>query len=67
MNKDFPWRFFNEACMGIGNTYALGFVLYLLNNYYFMSKASFGATTNTVGEFNALYYLLKFGVDKNIA
>jgi len=66
MNKDNAWSFFDGAYQGLEHLCSLGFVLFIVEDHYFIGKENMGIGTNNQGEFEALFFLLKYSLEKNI-
>eukprot|EP01018_Ginkgo_biloba_P034393 Gb_34571 [translate_table: standard] len=60
------WGFFDGACLGLGQTCSLRFVLQLSESHIIKAKANLGCGTNNVGELKALFFLLKITLDHGI-
>lgn len=58
--------FFDGACQGGTPICSVGFILHFSENHYIVRKANLGVRTNNLGEFSALYALLKCATDENV-
>lgn len=60
IDKTNPWAFFDGACKARDMMLGLRFILYLSDAHSLFFQENGGRGTNNYGEFDALFYLLKF-------
>ena len=66
LDKRRPRAFFDGAYQDKDAMVGLGFTLYLLESHVFHFKLNFRGGNNNLGEFNSLFYLLKFTLFKHV-
>jgi ribonuclease HI len=67
INHLVAWGFFDGACQGPDRSCGVGFILHLSELHFISGKANLGQGTNNLGEFKALFNLLKIVVLRNIS
>lgn len=66
LDRSRPWAYFDGACRDMDALVGLGFALYLSDTHVFHFKANDDRGTNNLGEFNSLFYLLKFALKSHV-
>jgi hypothetical protein len=66
VDKSVPWGHFDGACQGQNRVVGLGFTFFLSESHYFLFKANLGSGTNNIGELMALFYMLKFALERDM-
>lgn len=62
----FCWGFFEGVSQGSTYLCGVGFLLHFSDSRLIKGKANLGPGTNNLGEFKALYALLKVALDKGV-
>jgi hypothetical protein len=66
INRFVAWVFFDGAFQGSTSSCGLGFILHFSDLHFVHGQANLGHGSNNLGEFKALFSLLKFVVDKDV-
>jgi ribonuclease HI len=67
INHSVAWGFFDGACQAPDRSCGIGFIFHLSEFHFISGKANLGQGTNNLGEFKALFNLLKIVVLRNIS
>lgn len=66
INKSVAWGFLDGAFQGPNHVYGAGFIRHLSYFHILKGNINLGQGTNNLGEFKALYALLKVAMDRYV-